>query len=422
MRGRTAWKPRKPTPSSRRSACRSRRTRDERDLSPAKAPVLRQGCGAFSRALPEGRRRRLSLRRSHDSDPPRTPERPRVGTHVSRIPSPNPRGKTREKLAKSDGSGIRWVNSPSRSSRRLRTPSRRAEWLRLTRFWAADAFNTWWPHGETSPASSAHWGFPTRRSLTCLGWTTRRLCTCVGRGGSRDEEGRASDIGISVRPTRAVLPNAGLLRPAWPESRQGQWPRSQVDPRAGGNTREDCCPAVERPEGTTGDQQPASGWLCVRLGPLIREFRYAVRPEYAPWMADAACADMDPDVFFYPDNRTGGSYYDEARAACASCPVLTECREWGDRVESAIPPSGWFGMLAGETPSERKARRHRPNQSKYLKPACRHGHPYDEANTHIHTRLDGVIHRRCRTCNRARVYRGEASRGRARLTGKGPAG
>src|SRR6266542_2567730 len=130
MRGRTAWKPRKPTPSSRRSACRSRRTRDERDLSPATAPVLRQGCGAFSRALPEGRRRRLPLRRSHDSDPPRTPERPRVGANVPRIFSPNPHEKTRGKLAKPDGNGAGFGGRKGRGNEAVGgAESGRIRWL-----------------------------------------------------------------------------------------------------------------------------------------------------------------------------------------------------------------------------------------------------------------------------------------------------
>src|SRR6266542_702539 len=105
MRGRTAWKPRKPTPSLPPSACRSRRTRDERNPPPAETPVLRQGRRLVSRAFPEGRRRRLPLRRSHDSDSSRTPERSRVGAHVPRISRVNPHGKTREKLAKPDGNG-----------------------------------------------------------------------------------------------------------------------------------------------------------------------------------------------------------------------------------------------------------------------------------------------------------------------------
>lgn len=53
------------------------------------------------------------------------------------------------------------------------------------------------------------------------------------------------------------------------------------------------------------------------------------KPE--PWMADALCAQTDPDVFF---PELGGSTR-EAKAICAKCPVLARCRafalEHGER-------------------------------------------------------------------------------------------
>lgn len=60
------------------------------------------------------------------------------------------------------------------------------------------------------------------------------------------------------------------------------------------------------------------------------------------WMADALCAQVDPDAFF-PEN--GGSTR-AARQICGMCPVLEECREhalatdelwgvWGGLTESA---------------------------------------------------------------------------------------
>jgi hypothetical protein len=147
---------------------------------------------------------------------------------------------------------------------------------------------------------------------------------------------------------------------------------------------------------------------------MIREFRYAVPPEYAPWMANAACADMDTDVFF-PEFPANVGSYAEARAACLSCPVLEQCRAWGDRVEAGIPSTHWYGMLAGETPNERRRRRpkaHLRKQNQW----CPYGHPYDKANTQYSPLPSGTMRRRCRACNRMR-----ASRGWARLTGKGSA-
>lgn len=54
------------------------------------------------------------------------------------------------------------------------------------------------------------------------------------------------------------------------------------------------------------------------------------------WTAQAACAGVDPTTFF-PDEDGGRSPGGRpkaaavARAYCASCPVLAECRDYGDR-------------------------------------------------------------------------------------------
>src|SRR6266540_3510378 len=139
----------------------------------------------------------------------------------------------------------------------------------------------------------------------------------------------------------------------------------------------------------------------MRPRPMIREFRYAVAPEYAPWMADAACADVDPDIFFAPKDSTVQAYA-EARAICASCPVLQECRAWGDRVEGAFSSMWWYGMLAGETPNERRRRRPRAQRARQNRTECPLGHPYNEENTSVQVFPNGNIHRRCRNCMRIR--------------------
>lgn len=43
-----------------------------------------------------------------------------------------------------------------------------------------------------------------------------------------------------------------------------------------------------------------------------------------PWMADALCAQTDPEVFF---PELGGSAR-EAKKVCAQCPVLARCRSY----------------------------------------------------------------------------------------------
>jgi len=70
-----------------------------------------------------------------------------------------------------------------------------------------------------------------------------------------------------------------------------------------------------------------------------------------PWMADAVCAG-EPLETFFPGQRS----FDAARAICAVCPVLEDCRRTCDRAEG--PPVGQlFGLYAGESPGERAARR-----------------------------------------------------------------
>lgn len=46
-----------------------------------------------------------------------------------------------------------------------------------------------------------------------------------------------------------------------------------------------------------------------------------------PWMQDAACASVDPELWF-PER---GGNNEEARAICARCPVVAECREYALR-------------------------------------------------------------------------------------------
>ena len=60
----------------------------------------------------------------------------------------------------------------------------------------------------------------------------------------------------------------------------------------------------------------------------------------------------------YPPEGRGrhGTDWAPSRALCASCPVIDACRDWGDQNEPRAQP---FGMLAGETPRQRRDRRAR---------------------------------------------------------------
>jgi WhiB family redox-sensing transcriptional regulator len=60
------------------------------------------------------------------------------------------------------------------------------------------------------------------------------------------------------------------------------------------------------------------------------------------WQADAACRDLDPELFYEPSHEAA------AKAACAGCVVIGECREYAiDRLE--------FGVWGGLNEAERAA-------------------------------------------------------------------
>lgn len=73
---------------------------------------------------------------------------------------------------------------------------------------------------------------------------------------------------------------------------------------------------------------------------------------YPPWMADALCAQTDPELFF-PDK--GGSST-AAKAICARCPVAAECLDYAlaDDQSSYVSPF-YFGIWGGTTRTERQA-------------------------------------------------------------------
>lgn len=71
------------------------------------------------------------------------------------------------------------------------------------------------------------------------------------------------------------------------------------------------------------------------------------------WMDDAACAGtFKTEVWFDSDPRI-------ALEVCRGCPVIKQCRSWGDSVET--PGSTW-GVLGGETEQQRISRRARARE------------------------------------------------------------
>jgi WhiB family transcriptional regulator, redox-sensing transcriptional regulator len=70
------------------------------------------------------------------------------------------------------------------------------------------------------------------------------------------------------------------------------------------------------------------------------------------WRSSAACLGADVELFF-PSGP--GATYAEARAICARCPVMLDCRRACDRAEGHA--TRLFGVFGGESPRERAARR-----------------------------------------------------------------
>lgn len=76
------------------------------------------------------------------------------------------------------------------------------------------------------------------------------------------------------------------------------------------------------------------------------------------WREQAACREADPEAFF-PDDRKGPSKGDvaEAKAICADCDVMRQCRRWA--LEQRIDHGIWGGL----TRDERRAIHRRQQQA-----------------------------------------------------------
>jgi WhiB family transcriptional regulator, redox-sensing transcriptional regulator len=141
-----------------------------------------------------------------------------------------------------------------------------------------------------------------------------------------------------------------------------------------------------------------------------------------PWEQEAACKGSDIELWFgterppLHDKRAIRSKQQtrEAKAICARCPVLDECRQWA--MESGIP----FGLVGMMTEPERKRlsvqdqtawHKFWKQQDKAMgrhkrmggdhnanKTHCKHGHEYTPENTSV---SNGRRH--CLTCQKRRT-------------------
>lgn len=67
------------------------------------------------------------------------------------------------------------------------------------------------------------------------------------------------------------------------------------------------------------------------------------------WQDDARCKGVAVGIFYIK------SHQHVARQMCLSCPVMRECRDWGDKVERSATEV--FGVLGGELQAQRRNRR-----------------------------------------------------------------
>ena len=74
------------------------------------------------------------------------------------------------------------------------------------------------------------------------------------------------------------------------------------------------------------------------------------------WQDHGACRGLPPEMFFHPEGERGTARrqrIETAKAVCASCPVLKQCREQALAVRE---PYGVWGGLAEDERQRRAAR------------------------------------------------------------------
>lgn len=72
------------------------------------------------------------------------------------------------------------------------------------------------------------------------------------------------------------------------------------------------------------------------------------------WRRHANCTDLDPALFF-PEGQGGAAVPEAAKAACAACPVRTDCLDFA--LTNGIKAGYWGGTSQRQRRQIRSARR-----------------------------------------------------------------
>ena len=88
--------------------------------------------------------------------------------------------------------------------------------------------------------------------------------------------------------------------------------------------------------------------------PKVSRFPAAPKPESEDnWRNRAACRNVDPEIFFAVGVGLGAERATaEAKAICASCPVIADCAEFLKHMRATLPGSV-DGVWAGTSDADR---------------------------------------------------------------------
>jgi WhiB family transcriptional regulator, redox-sensing transcriptional regulator len=101
---------------------------------------------------------------------------------------------------------------------------------------------------------------------------------------------------------------------------------------------------------------PASEVSQTTLSPVLRmQTKVSVTMD---WRHNAACLDIDPELFF-PVGTTGPALdqIERAKAVCRACDVVAQCLEWA--LETNQTAGVWGGMDEDERRALRRSRQYR---------------------------------------------------------------